>query len=109
MFVLLIAFTLVHAAVGTASLSLGVRLLTEEEEAHWRSAKALFVARLLCWIYPVIAFVFASLSWRAFEAAEPHALVLLIAPFLWFVLMGIVFAVVDFAEDGILGNARSRD
>jgi hypothetical protein len=25
------------------------------------------------------------------------------------VVMGIVFAIVDYAEDGILGNARTRD
>ena len=28
------------------------------------------------------------------------------APILWLVMMGLVFAIVDFAEDGVLGNAR---
>jgi hypothetical protein len=34
---------------------------------------------------------------------------MLIAPILWLVLMGLLFAIVDFAEDGILGNARKAD
>ena len=37
------------------------------------------------------------------------ALPLMLAPILWLLVMGLVFAIVDFAEDGILGNARVRD
>jgi hypothetical protein len=33
-------------------------------------------------------------------------MVMLLAPILWLVLMGVMFAIVDFAEDGVLGNAR---
>jgi len=103
------AFTLFHLAAGTASLGMAVRLLTPEERALWRSKPNLFVAELTCWLYPVIAFACGVFAWRAFGDGRPHALVLLIAPLLWFVIMGIVFAIVDYAEDGILGNARTRD
>ena len=109
MFVILAAFSLFHLIAGTASLGLAVRLLAPEERSRWRSKPNLFVAELTCWLYPVIAFVAAILGWRAFGAGQPHALALLTAPCLWFVIMGIVFAVVDYAEDGILGNARNRD
>src|SRR6185295_13405278 len=109
MIVILAAFSLFHLVAGTASLSLAVRLLAPEERAHWRSKPNLFVAELTCWLYPLIAFVCAIFAWRAFGAGQAHALALLSAPFLWFVLMGLVFAIVDYAEDGILGNARTRD
>jgi hypothetical protein len=33
----------------------------------------------------------------------------MLAPILWLFVMGLVFAIVDFAEDGIIGNARMRD
>lgn len=106
MIVLLGALSLFHLLVGVASLGMAVRLLTPEERALWRSKPNLFVAELMCWLYPAIAFVCAVMAWGAFGDGRPHALALLFAPFLWFVLMGVLFAIVDFAEDGILGNAR---
>lgn len=106
MTIILWAFTLFHLVVGFASLGLALRMLTPQERAHWRSPVALLVAELLCWIYPIAAFVSAKSAWSAYEAAHPFALAMLLAPILWLVLMGIVFAVVDFAEDGVLGNAR---
>jgi len=109
MIVILAAFSLFHLIAGTASLGLAVRLLAPEERSHWRSKPNLVVAELTCWLYPVIAFGAGIFAWRAFSAGQPHALALLAAPFLWFVVMGIVFAIVDYAEDGILGNARTRD
>jgi hypothetical protein len=109
MIVILWAFTLFHLAVGLASLALALRLLTPEERAHWRSNVALLVAEFLCWIYPIAAFVGVKSGWAAYEAAHPFALAMMIAPILWLVFMGLMFAIVDFMEDGILGNARSRD
>jgi hypothetical protein len=109
MVVILAAFTLFHLVVGAASLAMAVRLLTPDERGHWRSKSALFVAELMCWLYPVIAFVGATVAWRAFQAGQHNAILFVMAPFLWFPVMGLVFAIVDYAEDGILGNARSRD
>jgi hypothetical protein len=107
MIVILTAFTLFHVVVGTASLGLAVRLLGAEERAHWRSQLARYVALALCWIYPALAFVCTSMSWRSVDAAM--VLPLMLAPILWLIVMGLVFAIVDFAEDGVLGNARSRE
>jgi hypothetical protein len=89
-----------------ASLMLALRMLTPAERAHWTSPAALLVAELLCWIYPIAAFVGAKSAWSAYDAGHPMALAMLIAPILWLVMMGLVFAIVDFAEDGVLGNAR---
>jgi hypothetical protein len=108
MTIILAAFTLFHVAVGLGALEAGLRLLTAEERAHWRSNAALLVAQLLCWVYPLLAFVCASWAWRVFLSGQPHALPLMLAPVLWLLVMGLVFAIVDFAEDGIIGNARDR-
>jgi hypothetical protein len=109
MTVILAAFTLFHVAVGLGTLEAGLRLLTAQERAHWRSKAALLVAQLLCWAYPLLAIVCASWAWRVFTTGQPHALPLMLAPVLWLLVMGLVFALVDFAEDGIIGNARTRD
>jgi hypothetical protein len=108
MTVILWAFTLFHLAVGLASLSLALRLLTPKERAHWRSHSALLVAEFLCWIYPIAAFVGVKSAWSAYAAGQHHAIPMLLAPILWLLLMGLLFAIVDFAEDGVLGNARTR-
>ncbi|MBK6703853.1 MAG: hypothetical protein IPL62_01830 [Caulobacteraceae bacterium] len=106
MTVILWAFTLFHVAVGFSSLALALRLLTPQERAHWRSQAALLVAEFLCWIYPIAAFVAVKSAWAAQAAGQHHAVPMLLSPILWLVLMGLLFAIVDFAEDGILGNAR---
>jgi hypothetical protein len=106
MTVVLWAFTLFHLAVGLASLGLALRLLTPAERAHWRSQAALLVAEFLCWIYPIAALVGVKSAWSAYAADHHLAMPFLIAPIGWLVLMGLLFAIVDFAEDGVLGNAR---
>lgn len=107
MIVILWAFTLFHLAVGLASLGLAVTLLTPDERALWRSRVALLVAEFLCWIYPIAAFVAVKSAWSAHGAGQAHAIPMLLSPILWLVLMGLLFAIVDFAEDGVLGNARA--
>lgn len=108
MLILMAAFSLFHLLVGMASLGLAMRLLTPGERAHWRSKPALLVAELMCWIYPVIGFAAATTAWRAFNAGAHTGFPLMLAPLLWLLVMGLVFAIVDFAEDGVLGNARAR-
>jgi hypothetical protein len=108
MIVILWAFTLFHLVVGLASLGLAVRLLTPVERAHWRTPWVLLVAEFLCWLYPIIAFVSVKSAWQALAAGQHHALPMLLSPIAWLIVMGIAFAVADFAEDGVLGNARRR-
>ncbi|HJS79850.1 MAG TPA: hypothetical protein VJ748_04455 [Vitreimonas sp.] len=107
--IILAAFSLFHLAAALGALGAGLRLVAPEERAMWRSKAALLVAQLLCWVYPVLAFVCASWAWRAFARGDGLALPLMLAPILWLFVMGLVFAIVDFAEDGIIGNARMRD
>jgi hypothetical protein len=109
MTVILWAFTAFHVCVGVASLGLAVRLMTPAERELWRSPVALLIAELLCWIYPIAAFVGVKSAWSAFAADHHLAMPFLVAPILWLVFMGVLYAVIDFAEDGVLGNARERE
>jgi hypothetical protein len=109
MTIILGAFTLFHLAAGLGAIGAGLRLVSPPERAMWRSKPALLVAQVLCWVYPVLAFVSASWAWRAFETGNGLALPVMLAPIGWLFVMGLVFAIVDFAEDGIIGNARTRD
>lgn len=108
MVVILSAFSLFHLAVSLACIAAAVRMLTPRERALWRSPAALLAAELLVWIYPILAFVGAKVGWRAFGAGDHTALPLMLAPIGWLVVMGVIYAIVDFAEDGVLGNARAR-
>lgn len=109
MLVILWAFTLFHLFAGLASLGLAIRLLTPSERRLWRSQAALLVAEFLCWIYPIAALASTKVAWTAFNAGAPHAFPMILTPILWLVVMGVAFAVVDFLEDGVLGNARARE
>ncbi|MEQ1617473.1 MAG: hypothetical protein ABL883_03895 [Terricaulis sp.] len=106
MTVILWAFTVFHFCVGLASLGLAIRLLTPGERAHWRSQSALLAAEFLCWIYPVVAVASVKSAWGAYASDHHLAMPILLTPIAWLLFMGVIFAVVDFLEDGVLGNAR---
>jgi hypothetical protein len=103
---MMIAFTLFHLVVGLASLAMALRLWSAEERALWNSPLARVTAELLCWVYPIAAFASSKVAWMAYNDGVQHAFPMILTPILWLVVMGLVFAIVDFAEDGIIGNAR---
>lgn len=109
MFIVLCAFTLFHLAAGAAGLGFAVRLLTPAEQAHWRSKRALLIAEILCWIYPLLALGAVFWAWTLYRAGDHLAAPIILAPFVWLIAMGLLFALVDFLEDGVLGNARGAD
>ena len=106
MIVLLWALTLFNAAAAFGGLGLALRLLTKEERAHWRSRTLLRIADVFAWVLPAAALATTALAWLTLRGGHPAGALLAFFPIAWLVLMGVVFAVVDFAEDGILGNAR---
>lgn len=108
MIVLLTAFTLFNLIAAAASLGGAARLLTAEERAHWRSKRLLLIAALLAWSFPLAALGGTALAWRHYQAGQHDSLPLILGPLLWLIVMGAVFAVVDFLDDGVIGNARAR-
>jgi hypothetical protein len=99
-------FTLFHLFAGLASLAMAIRLWLPEERAHWRSRLALMAAELMYWVFPVVALASMKSAWDAFARADHLALPILLSPLAWLLFMGVVFALTDFLEDGVLGNAR---
>jgi hypothetical protein len=108
MFTLLIAFSLFNLFAGIGALGHGVRLLAKEEQAAWRSKTLLLLAALLSWSFPLAAAGFTVLAWDHYQAGAHDAVPLILAPLAWLVLLGVVFVAVDFADDGIIGNARRK-
>jgi len=109
MIVLLTAFTLFNLVAAAASLGGAARLLTTEERAHWRSKTLLLIAALLAWSFPIAALGGTALAWRHYESGQHDAIPIILAPLLWLIVMGAVFAIVDFLDDGVIGNGRIRN
>lgn len=109
MLVLLWAFSAFNVVAAAASLGTAVRLMTGPERARWRSKRLLTLAAILAWTFPAAAFAGVATAWSHFNAGQADAIPIILAPIAWLMAMGLVFAIVDFAEDGVLGNARSND
>ena len=71
MSIILTAITLFHVAAGLGGLVAGLRLVSPDERALWRSKAALLAAQLLCWAYPVLAFACASCRSTPSSALSP--------------------------------------
>jgi len=108
MLVLLWAFTAFNIVVAIASLGQAARLMTREERAHWRSKTLLTFAALLSWSFPIAAVAGVWFGWSHYNAGQLDAVPIVLAPIAWLIAMGVLFAVVDFVEDGVLGNARAN-
>lgn len=103
---LLTAFTLFNLFASLGALGHGARLLAKRERAAWRSKTLLGLAALLSWSFPLAAAGFTWIAWSGHGAGAVERVPLVLAPLAWLVLLGAVFVAVDFAEDGIIGNAR---
>lgn len=109
MVVLLWAFSAFNMVIAAASLGTAMRLATRTERRHWRSKRLLTIAAFLAWTFPAAAFAGVVTAWQHFNEGRLDSVPIILAPIAWLLLMGVVFAVVDFAEDGVLGNGRMRD
>ncbi|MGE0828553.1 MAG: hypothetical protein AB7O04_04280 [Hyphomonadaceae bacterium] len=106
MFVLLVAFTLFNIAAAAACVTHGVRLFRKEARAAWASKRLLFIAAFLSWTFPLAAAAAVWAGWTHHAAGRADAAVIILLPIGWLILLGLVFAIVDFAEDGRLDFGR---
>ncbi len=61
------------------------------------------------WTFPPVALGAVALAWTRYHAGWLDSAPIIVAPVAWLLLLGVLFAVIDFAEDGIFGNARDSD
>lgn len=100
-------FTGFNLVAGTAALVRGLRLWSPTAREAWQSTRLYYLAIWTACSMPVVAIWFTLLAWRAPSLAAAAPLVL--APLAWLISMGIIFAIIDFAEDGRFNlGQRSR-
>jgi sterol desaturase/sphingolipid hydroxylase (fatty acid hydroxylase superfamily) len=71
-------------------------------DKKWASQRLFLIARAGSWGLGLIALWATAAGW----AFSPGLAPLVLAPIVWLLAMGIVFAVVDFAEDGVFDFGR---
>lgn len=106
MIVLLWAMTCFNVAIAFIGMGLAIHLMSPHERTHWRSQRLLRIADVIAWVVPFAAVAGTLLAWSEMNAGRAGGALYAFLSLAWLIVMGIVFAVVDFAEDGILGNAR---
>jgi hypothetical protein len=106
MTILLWAFTAFNLFAGLAGFAQGVRLMGAQERARWRSKRLLMLAAFVSWSIAPAAIAATGTAWMRYGEGRHDAVPIILAPIAWLMVLGLVFAIVDFAEDGILGNAR---
>lgn len=107
MTLLLIAMSVFNFCAGFAALKRAFRLVTPEGRARWASRRLYGIAVFVAWSLPVIALIATIWAWRLTQGQAAHwALPMMFAPVGWLILWGILFAIVDVAEDGELDFGR---
>jgi hypothetical protein len=105
--VFLIAFSCFNFVAGLAGLWRGVRLWAPGARGAWASTPLYLLAVFIACALPLVAGVFTVLAWDSYHAgAVAQAGPLILAPVLWLILMGLLFAVIDFADDGRFNFGR---
>jgi hypothetical protein len=98
----LVVFTLFNLCAAIAAFRTVGQLALPGEEKKWASKRLFLIARVGCWGLLIIAIWASAAGW----AFSPDWAPLVLAPIGWLLVMGAVFAVVDFAEDGVFDFGR---
>lgn len=103
MIVFLAAFTVFNAVLALAALQRAIRL----GAATWTGSPRLrAIALFTAWTLPFLCVGSTAAGWLK-AGAEPHwAAPAVLAPLGWLIVMGLFFAIVDFAEDGVFDFGR---
>jgi hypothetical protein len=104
MFVFLTAFSLFNLFAGTASLAKAMRLVAPRGRARWASRRLYAIAVALAFSFPLVCLVATGAAWSLVNGGADRAAPLVLTPIAWLIAFGILFTVVDVAEDGVLGN-----
>jgi hypothetical protein len=98
----LVVFSLFNLCAATAAFGAVAQLALPGAVKSWASQRLFIIARAACWGLGLIALWATAAGWAFGPASAP----VILAPIGWLLLMGIVFAAVDFAEDGVFDFGR---
>ncbi len=98
----LTVFTLFNLAAAGAAFRVVATLALPDAPKQWASRRLFLIARIGCWGLGMIALWATAAAWAFGPGFAPAIL----APIGWLLAMGAVFAVVDFAEDGVFDFGR---
>ena len=101
MTVFLLAFSAFNIVLGFAALRRAMKLVAPEGRAWWASKRLYAIAVFAGWTLPLVCVLATGAAWALNDDAPHWAAPAILAPVGWLVLMGIFFAIVDFAEDGV--------
>jgi len=107
MTVFLAAFSAFNAFLAYAALRRAGKLMTTAGRDWWQSKRLYAIACFAAWTLPAMCIGATGLAWGLLSQGVQHwAAPTILAPVGWLLLMGIFFAVVDVAEDGVLDFGR---
>jgi len=111
MIVFLTAFSAFNLSLAYAGLRRALRLGTPEGRAWWASGRLHAIAMFAAWTLPGVCGIATGAAWRLAFSASHWAAPAILAPIAWLLAMGLFFAIVDVAEDGVLdfGRGPKRD
>jgi len=101
----LTVFTLFNLCAAAAAFRTVGQLAERGAEKKWASMRLFLIARVGCWGLLIIASWASAAGW----AFSPGWAPIVLGPIVWLLVMGVVFAVVDFAEDGVFDFGRGPD
>jgi hypothetical protein len=98
----LTVFTLFNLAAAGAAFRVVATLALPDAPKQWASRRLFVIARVGCGGLGMIALWATAAAWAFGADFAP----LILAPIVWLVALGGVFAIVDFAEDGVFDFGR---
>lgn len=107
MSVFLAAFTAFNFFLAYAAVRRAVKLMTADGRAWWQSKRLYAIACFAAWTLPVVCLAATAAAWGLHGRGVEHwAAPVMISPVGWLLLMGVFFAIVDVAEDGVMDFGR---
>lgn len=103
--IFLIAFSLFNLCAASAAWNGIVNLDRMHGPKGWQSKRLYVISKTAAWGLLLLALWSTAAGW----AFSPDGAPLLLLPIAWLFASGVVFAIVDFAEDGVFDFGRGAE
>lgn len=100
--IFLTVFSLFNLCAAGAACNAIANIETMHGRRGWQSRRLYLIAQIACWGLLLLSLWSIGAGW----AFQPGGAPLILLPIAWLILAGLVFAIVDFAEDGVFDFGR---